>query len=216
MLFDFETIPLQSRYKLLTSTIVPRPVAWVVSQDTDGRLNAAPFSFFNVFGQEPPVVVIGIGGRKPGDAKDTGNNIRQTGQFTVNLVSFPAIQAMNITAIEFDSGVNELEEAGLTTAPSTKVKPPCIADSPVSLECEQMALIDLNPTRTLVLGKILAMHVRDDCVLNAERAYIDTPKLDLVGRMHGAGWYVRTTDLVEVRRIKVEDWNESKKAGQQA
>ncbi len=207
MLFDFETLPAQDRYKLLTSTIVPRPIAWVVSQNLDGELNAAPFSFFNVFGQDPPVVVIGIGGRKPGDAKDTGNNIRTTGQFTVNLVSFAATQAMNITAIDFDSGINELSEADLSTIPSVKVKPPRIADSPVSLECEQMALIDLNPTRTLILGKILAMHVRDDCVLNPTRCHINTPKLDLVGRMHGAGWYARTTDLVEIPRISVDAWN---------
>ena len=87
MLFDFETLSTQERYKLLVSTVVPRPIAWVVTQDPQGVLNAAPYSFFNVFSADPPVMVIGIGGRKPGDVKDTGQNIRETGQFTVCLCS---------------------------------------------------------------------------------------------------------------------------------
>jgi flavin reductase (DIM6/NTAB) family NADH-FMN oxidoreductase RutF len=206
MLFDFDTLAPQDRYKILVSTVVPRPIAWVVSQDLKGNLNAAPYSFFNVFAQDPAIVVIGIGGRKPGDAKDTGNNIRETNQFVVNLVSYETSDAMNVTAIEFEHGVNEIAEAGLTTLPSVKVKPPRIAESPVAFECERFMILDINTDRSLVLGRVLAAHVRDDCVLNKDRCYIDTPKLDLVGRMHGAGWYARTTDLFETPRIKVDDW----------
>ena len=93
MLFDFATISPQDRYKLLVSTVVPRPIAWVVTQDPQGRLNAAPFSFFNAFSQDPPMVIIGIGGRQPGDAKDTGRNIRETGEFVVNLVGHANLRA---------------------------------------------------------------------------------------------------------------------------
>jgi len=139
MLFDFDAIPAQERYKILTSTIVPRPIAWVVSQDLEGRLNAAPFSFFNALVGDPPVVGIGVGGRRPEDApgtwKDTGANIRATGQFVVNLVPFAAAAAMNVTAIEFPHDIDELAQAGLSTLPSAKVKPPRIAESPVALEC---------------------------------------------------------------------------------
>lgn len=206
MLFDFDRLAAQDRYKLLVSTVLPRPIAWVVTQDLHGRLNAAPYSFFNVFGQDPATVVIGIGGRKPGDAKDTGNNIRETNQFVVNLVSYDTAEAMNITAIEFGPEVNEIAEAGLTTLASVKVKPPRIAESPVALECERMMIIDLNTDRSLVVGRVLAMHVRDDCVLNPERCYIDTPKLDLVGRMHGGGWYARTTERFDMPRIPVDKW----------
>ncbi|MBN8892134.1 MAG: hypothetical protein BGP12_07025 [Rhodospirillales bacterium 70-18] len=206
MLFDFESLPAQDRYKLLVATVVPRPIAWVVTQDEAGVLNAAPFSFFNVFANDPPVMVIGIGGRRPGDAKDTGANIRATGQFVVNLVSHANAEAMNITAIDFPPEVDELAQAGLTTLPSTKVRPPRIAESPVAYECERFMTAEIGPDRSLVMGRVLAMHVRDDCVLNPERRYIDTPKLDLIGRMHGAGWYSTTRDRFELPRIKPEDW----------
>jgi flavin reductase (DIM6/NTAB) family NADH-FMN oxidoreductase RutF len=206
MLFDFETLEAANRYKLLVATIVPRPIAWVVTLSPDGSPNAAPFSFFNAFAQDPPVICIGIGGRAPGDLKDTGNNLRRTGEFVVNLVSFETAEQMNITAIDFPPEINELEQAGLTTLPSVKVKPPRIAESPVALECVRFSTIELGNDRALVMGKVVAMHVRDDAVLNQERCYIDTPKLDLIGRMHGAGAYVRTNDHFEMPRIKPSDW----------
>jgi flavin reductase (DIM6/NTAB) family NADH-FMN oxidoreductase RutF len=206
MLFDFDKIESANRYKLIVSTVTPRPIAWVVTQDAGGLVNAAPYSFFNAFANDPPVLIIGIGGRKPGDAKDTGNNIRETGEFVINLVSAANAEQMNITAIDFPHDVNEIAEAGLTTVPSTKVKPPRIAESPVAFECERLMNIDLSNERTLVLGKVLAVHVRDDCVLNAERCHIDNEKLDLVGRLHGAGWYTRTRDRFDMPRIAVKDW----------
>ena len=207
MLFDFDKIPAQDRYKLLVSTVGPRPIAWVVTQDTNGVTNAAPFSFFNAVSGDPPLVIIGIGGRKPGDAKDTGNNIRETGQFVVNMVSDANAEAMNITAIDFPAGVDEIKQAGLTTLPSSKIKVPRIAESPVAFECERFMNIDLGIDRTLVIGKVLAVHVRDDAVLNAERCYIDNEKLDLIGRLHGAGWYSRTRDRFDMPRIALADWN---------
>jgi len=206
MLFDFDELSTQDRYKLLISTIVPRPIAWVVTQNLAGRLNAAPFSFFNAFSGDPPVVVIGIGGRAPGDIKDTGNNIRETGEFVVNLVSDATAEQMNITAIEFPPEVDEIAEAKLTTLPSVKVKPPRLAESPVALECERLMVLELNVDRALVVGRVLAIHVRDDCVLDAARCYIDTPRLGLIGRMHGGGWYARTTDRFDMPRIPVADW----------
>ena len=206
MLFDFDAISPQDRYKLLVSTVGPRPIAWVVTQDAKGVTNAAPFSFFNAISGDPPLVIIGIGGRKPGDAKDTGNNIRETGQFVVNMVSDANAKAMNITAIDFPHGVDEIKEAGLTTVPSVKIKVPRIAESPVAFECERFMNIDLGTDRTLVIGKVLAVHVQDDCVLNAERCYIDNEKLDLIGRLHGAGWYSRTRDRFDMPRIALADW----------
>jgi len=206
MLFNFADLDAKSRYKLLVSTVTPRPIAWVVSQDSNGVLNAAPFSFFNAFAADPPVVGIGIGSHTPGRAKDTRANIRETGEFVVNLVSEEIAQAMNVTAIEFEHGVNELSEAGLTTRPSVRVKPPRIAESPVSMECEVMQIVDLGPKTGLVLGRVLAMHISEDAVLDAAKCYVDTPKLRLIGRMHGTGWYARTSDLFEMPRIPVQSW----------
>jgi flavin reductase (DIM6/NTAB) family NADH-FMN oxidoreductase RutF len=206
MLFDFATLKDENAYKLLISTVVPRPIAWVTTQDVDGSVNAAPFSFFNAVSGKPPVVVIGIGGRAPGDVKDTGGNIRRTGQFVVNLASNALAEKMNVTAIDFGKEVNELAQAGLTTAPSARVRPPRIAESPVSLECERLVIVEVGIDRAVVLGSVLAIHVKDEFVLNSERCYIDTPKLDLIGRMHGGGWYARTTDLFEMPRIAVGDW----------
>ena len=206
MEFDFAKLSPRDCYKLLVATVVPRPIAWVVTQDPQGVLNAAPYSFFNVFSGDPPVVIIGIGGREPGDAKDTGGNIRRNGQFVVNLVSFANAQAMNVTAIDFPAHVDEIAEAGLHTAPSLHVAPPRIAESPVAMECERLTTLEIGNERALVLGRVLAMHVADEMVLDAARCYIDTPKLDLIGRMHGAGWYARTTDRFDMPRIPVDEW----------
>ncbi len=208
MLFDFATLPAANRYKLLTATVVPRPIAWVVSRDTEGRNNAAPFSFFNVFSANPPVICIGIGAASPGQSKDTAANIRATQGFVVNLVPYDLVDAMHVTAIEFPSGADELEQAGLTTLASQFVAPPRIAASPVALECTLMQAIDLGENQSLILGRVLAMHVRDDCVLDAGRCHIDTPRLDLVGRMHGGGGYLRTTGsgLFERARRNLAEW----------
>ena len=118
MQFDFTEIPPQECYKLLVSTVTPRPIAWVVSQDARGQINAAPFSFFNAFSGDPPVVGVGIGSTPAANPKHTRANIRETGQFTVNLVSEENAEQMNVTAVDFETGVNELEKAGLTTLPS--------------------------------------------------------------------------------------------------
>ena len=206
MLFDLAALDAQNAYKLLVSTVVPRPIAWVTTQDLDGSVNAAPFSFFNAVSGNPPVVAIGIGGRAPGDVKDTGGNIRRTGQFVVNMVSDALAEKMNVTAIDFDKSVSELAEAGLTTAPSAKVRPPRIAEAPVAFECERLVIVEVGVDRAVVLGKVVAIQIRDEYVLDPARCYVDTPKLDLVGRMHGGGWYARTRDLFEMPRIAVEDW----------
>jgi flavin reductase (DIM6/NTAB) family NADH-FMN oxidoreductase RutF len=206
VLFDFAKISARDCYKLMVATITPRPIAWVVSQDGNGHLNAAPFSFFNAFSGDPPVVGIGIGSHEPGRAKDTRRNICETGEFVVNLVSEAVAKAMNITAIEFEPEVNELAEAQLKTIPSVRVKPPRIAASPVSMECALLQTVELGPDNGLVLGRILAMHVRDELVLDPAKRHIDTPNLKLIGRMHGTGWYARTSDLFQMDRIPRTNW----------
>ena len=202
MLFDFTALSGADTYKLLCATIVPRPIAWITSMDGEGRMNAAPFSFFNVLSGDPPVIAVGIGTRSPGVDKDTMQNLAVSGEFVVNLVSHALAEQMNVTAADFPPGVDELAEAGLHAAPSVKVKPARIAESPAALECQVLQNITLGPDRVVTLGSVLALHVRDDAVLNPARCHIDTPVLDLIGRLHGAGWYSRITDRFHMPRIK--------------
>jgi flavin reductase (DIM6/NTAB) family NADH-FMN oxidoreductase RutF len=206
MLFDFGKIPPREGYKLLVSTVTPRPIAWITSLNAHGHLNAAPFSFFNVFAGDPAVVGIGIGSHEPGRAKDTRKNIAATKEFVVNLVSEDTAEAMNVTAIEFESEVNEIDEAALETAPSVHVKPPRIVASPVSMECKLMQIVELGEHNGLVLGRVLAMHIRDEFVFDAAKFYVDTPNLKTIGRMHGAGWYARTSDRFLMERIPRANW----------
>lgn len=212
MMFDVAGIGPDNSYKLVVSTVVPRPIAWVTTLDTEGRVNAGAFSFFNAMVSDPLVVAIGIGPKGSG-VKDTGENIRTTREFVVNLVSDALAEQMNITAIDFPAGQDELVEAALTTAPSAKVKPPRIAEAPVSLECRRYTALDIG-RHAVVFGEVVAIWVQDDCVLDAAKCYVDTPKLGLVGRMHGRGWYARTTDLREIPRIRLENWRGRKKAAE--
>lgn len=205
MLFDLAEIAPENYSKLLNATTVPRPIAWLVTMSAEGVLNAAPFSYFNVFNARPPIVGIGIGARPGPSTKDSSANIRATRQFVVNLVSYETRHMMNICGADYDAGISEIERAGLTTVDSTAIAVPRIAESPVAYECELHDVMDLGNHCSIVAGRVLAIHIRDDMVLNPERCYIDTPKLDLIGRMHGSGWYARTTDLFEMPRLNVEE-----------
>lgn len=206
MFFDFDELSVFDRYKLIVSTIVPRPIAWVVTNSSNGCLNAAPFSFFNIVCEDPPILCLGVGGAPTGGRKDTARNIMSTGEFVVNLVSHEIAPAMNVTAIDFPAEVNELEAAGLTPAPCRKVSLPRIADSPVSFECRLAQAISLGQDATVILGEIVAAHIDDAKMLDPAKRYVDTPGLDIVGRMHGAGWYARTTDRFEIDRIEYDEW----------
>jgi flavin reductase (DIM6/NTAB) family NADH-FMN oxidoreductase RutF len=199
MIFDFATLSREQRSKLLLSSVVPRPIAWVVTRHESGATNAAPFSFFNLVSSEPPILCLGVAPRSGAD-KDTAANIRRTGQFVVNLVSEAMAEKMNLTSVDHGPEIDELAEAGLTAIPSLHVDPPRIAGSPVAMECELFRTVDLGTGQAVLLGRVLAMHIDDEAVLDAERCYLDTPKLALIARMHGRGWYVRTTDRFEMPR----------------
>ncbi len=209
MRFDLEEVGTQNAYKLLAATVMPRPIAWVVTQDREGGLNAAPYSFFNVMGSAPPTVALGLLADPVRGFKDTAKNILDTGEFVVNLVPERLVAAMNVTAIDAPRGVDELALAGLETLPSARVKPPRIAASPVSFECVSLSSVVTGPNQTVVIGRVLTVHVADDCVLNAERAHIDTPKLDLVARSYGSD-YVRSHDTFSLARPVWAEWNARK------
>ena len=207
MHFDVAAIPANEAYKLLVSTVVPRPIALATTVDLTGRVNAAPFSFFNVMGHEPPTVAIGLlaGSER---FKDTAANILDTCEFVVNLVGEANAEAMNITCIDAPPEIDELTLAGLTPAASQAVRPPRIAESPVSFECRILTSLVTGPRQTAVIGRVVRAHVDDAVILDKERCHIDTQALRLIARMHGSGWYARSTDLFQIDRPTWAAWQE--------
>ncbi len=205
MFWDAETIAEPIAYKLMAATIMPRPIAWVVTQDRDGRLNAAPYSFFNAMGSDPPTIAIGIQSDANRGFKDTAANIHATGEFVVNLVPEEMVEAMNVTALDAPAGMDELAIARLETLPSVTVKPPRIKGSPVAFECRMLASVVTGPHQVVMIGRIHGFHVDDARVLNPERAHIDTPNLNLVARSFGST-YVRSKDTFELARPSWASW----------
>jgi flavin reductase (DIM6/NTAB) family NADH-FMN oxidoreductase RutF len=200
MRYDLDRIAPGLGYKLLASTVTPRPIAWVTTRSPGGVVNAAPFSFFNAMGGDPPTLVLGLMAGPRGEYKDTARNILDTGEFVVNLVAEAMAAQMNATAIDAPPDVSELDLAGLATVPSGRVAPPRIAGSPVAFECRTLRAIETGPRQTVVIGHVLAIHVDDEYLLDPAQGYVDTPKLHLIARMHGRGWYARRPELFEMTR----------------
>lgn len=198
MQFDFAEIPAAERYRLMASAITPRPIAWVTSQSAAGVRNAAPYSFFNMMGADPPIVVIGMMRQPAGHHKDSAANVLETGEFVVNLVCEEDAAAMNLTCVDAPPHIDEIALAGLQVAPSVGVAPPRIATAPVSMECRVHSTQEIGTT-TLLIGQVLFFHVHDR-FYDPERRRIDTPAMHLVGRVHGTGFYARGTDLFELKR----------------
>ena len=205
--FDFTAMTADECYRLLASSIAPRPIAWVVSRSKAGVLNAAPYSFFNCFGGDPPVIAIGI---LPQEAlKDTAQNILDTGEFVVHLVSEELGEAMNLTCIDAPPEVNEIELAGLETVASSQVGPPRLAAAVAAFECRLAHHIWTGPKQLLVVGSVVEAHFRRDIIDDGDRPRLDTPAMHLIGRMHGRGVYARTTDLFEMARPQWSDQDEA-------
>jgi flavin reductase (DIM6/NTAB) family NADH-FMN oxidoreductase RutF len=202
--FDLRGDDAGSAYKLLVSVVVPRPIAWVTSRNAQGAVNAAPFSFFNLMGASPPTLAINVADREPGSTKDTLGNIQARGEFVVNLVTEDLASAMNVCAIEFPPEVDELHEAGLTPIPSVCIDIPRIAESPVQMECRLHSVVTVGQNN-IILAEIVYLHIAD-AYFDPLRGYVNTEKLHLIGRMHGRGWYARTSDLFDMPRIPVENW----------
>jgi flavin reductase (DIM6/NTAB) family NADH-FMN oxidoreductase RutF len=208
MRYDMADLAPPERYKLMVNTITPRPIAWVVTIDPEGRRNAAPYSFFNAMLSQPPLVVLGISpdGARPDasggeDMKDTLRAIKETGEFTVSLVHEANLEAMNVTATNAPPGIDEVELAGIAVTPSVHVKPPFVATAPAAFECRLWQLIEPAPGAGIVLGEVIAMHIEDRLVGDENgRLRIDNPAMKLVGRTYGAGQYVRNSDTVQVDR----------------
>lgn len=194
MEFDFSALEPQSRYRLLTNFIGPRPIALVTTRSEAGHNNAAPMSFFNVFSHDPPIVVLGIQPKLSGEEKDTMVNIRRTGEFVINMVDMALLEQMLICGLGFDNEVDEMSMAQLTAKPCIKIDASYAAQSPCAFECRVERLIDY-PRRTLVLGEVVHMHVHDEC-LDEEGRYVDPDRYQPIARLHADNYITSDRQFV--------------------
>ncbi|QIB35190.1 flavin reductase family protein [Ancylobacter pratisalsi] len=183
--FDFHALSERERYKLMIGTIVPRPIALVTTVDPEGRINAAPFSFFNCLSADPPILALGVENHDDMSFKDTALNIRLTEVFTVNIVSHAIAEAMHACAVNFPRGVDELAMAGLTAAPGVKVASPFIHEAPAAFECRRHVTLELGRSRQIILGEIVYAHYRSE-VVDTERLRVDPAQLDAIARLGGS------------------------------
>lgn len=200
--FDFAALTPRERYKLLIGAVVPRPIALVTTIGKDGAVNAAPFSFFNCLSADPAILALGVEYRPSGPQKDTGRNVRDTLCFTVNIVSDAILEAMNVCAVPFEPGVDELAEAGLTARPGVKVACPWIGEVPAAFECRHHTTLGIGNSREIILGEVVYAHFAASAVDKAN-LHVDPAALDAVGRMGGHG-YASTRDYFDLPTMSVE------------
>jgi len=196
--FDLSNIAPVDRYKLLTGLIVPRPIGWIGTVDTDGVRNLAPYSFFNAVSATPPTVVVGTGHRR-GAPKDTLSNLRDTGVFTVSIVTEEVAEAMNVTSAELPPHVDEFAEAGLSPVMGSIVAAPYVGEAKAALECEVNQIVPLGEPATtwLVIADVRVIHVADD-LLDGTR--VDAERLKAVGRFAGSQYSTTADGLFTLTR----------------
>lgn len=200
MELEVASTPVLDVYRALVGVVTPRPIAWVTTLDPEGRVNLAPFSFFNAFGANPPVVVFSPTLRRDGTAKDTLRNLRSRGEFVLNAAVEALAEALNLTSKGLPPGESEVALAGLTLAPSRLVGPPRVAESPVHMECRVRQVIPIGDgpiAANLVIGEVALIHV-DDSLLD-DLGRIDPRKYRTIARL-GGDWYCRTSDLFAMPR----------------
>ena len=188
---DFSQISAYQRYKLMASLIVPRPIALVTSLNAAGVVNAAPFSMFNMLGEDPPVVMLSINRLQDGQLKDTAANILSQREFVVHMTDEPLAAQMHACGQAFPASVSELDAVGLHATPSQKVRPPRIAEAPVAFECVLHETLE-TPSRYVFIGRVLWMSAREG-LIDTEKWRVHLQDYHPVGRF-GASFYTRCRD----------------------
>src|SRR3954471_224034 len=200
MIIDASSADVVTVYQALVGVVTPRPIAWVTTIDLEGRANLAPFSFFNAFGANPPVVVFSPTLRRDGSKKDTLRNLEAVPEFVLNAAVEDLAGPMNATAKELPPGQSEADYAGLELTPAAKVRPPRVLASPVHLECRVRQIVPIGDgpiAANLVIGEVLLIHI-DDSVLDPS-GRVDPRKLKTIARL-GGNFYCRSNDLFEMER----------------
>ena len=192
--FDPETLETRDLHKLLLSAVAPRPIAFASTIDSKGNVNLSPFSYFNVFSSNPPILIFSPSRRvRDNTTKHTLQNADDTREVVINMVDYSIVEQMSKSSNEYAKGVNEFTETGLTEVSSLKVKPPRVLESPVSFECVVDNIISLGENGgagQLVIAKVVHIHVNSELLDSNDQ--IDPTKLDLVARL-GGDWYSRVT-----------------------
>ena len=204
MEFDFTQLPPQDRYRLLTNFVGPRPIALVTTRSEAGHTNAAPMSFFNVFSQDPPIVILGVQTRGDGQEKDTLVNIRRNSQFCVNMVDMELAKAMILCGVNFTPDVDEPAFAGLDTAPCRQIDARYITRTPCAMECRVERIIDF-PRRAIVLGEVVEMTVRDDC-MDLQGRYVNPDVYQPIARLHADNYIVADRQFELLKPAEAAEW----------
>lgn len=191
MQLDFSTLTEYQRYKLMASLIVPRPIALVTTINAAGVVNAAPFSMFNMLGEEPPIVMISLNKHASGEIKDTAANILASGEFVVHLADEAIAEQMHACGERLPPDQSEVEKVGFTTRPSNAIKPPRIAEAPVAFECKLWEKLETE-SRYIFIGKVLWLHARDE-LIDLENYRVRLQNYFPVARF-GASFYINTRE----------------------
>jgi len=186
-------LPIPKMHQYLLGSVGPRPIALASTLDADGNPNLSPFSFFNVFSANPPILIFSPARRgRDNSTKDTYHNCKNTGEVVINMVNYDIVQQVSLASCDYPAGVNEFTKSGLTPIESELIKPFRVKESPVQIECKVRDVVELGNqggAGNLVICEVLRMHIKEEVV--AEDGFIDQDKIDLVGRM-GRDWYCRT------------------------
>ena len=202
--FDPAAMAQRDRYKLLIGLVIPRPIALVTTLGPTGIVNAAPFSFFNLFSESSPLVVLGLQSKPGGELKDTSAHIRDRGSFVVNLVDEALGERMNICAIDFPPEVSEIDAAKLSLLPGEKIPVPRIAEAPASLECRHFTTLEVSAQRRLAIGEIVHIHVRAG-IVDPERLRVDIKQYRPLARLYG-NFYASLGEPFSHVRQTYEEW----------
>jgi flavin reductase (DIM6/NTAB) family NADH-FMN oxidoreductase RutF len=207
--YDPAALAPRDRYKMLISLVIPRPIALVTTIGPTGVVNAAPFSFFNVFSDEPPLCVLGLQSKTDGSLKDTSAHIRDRGAFVVNLVDEALGEQMNQCAVDFPPDVSEIDVAKLTLLPSQKIKIPRIAEAPAALECRHYTTLEASAQRRLAIGEIVHIHIRQG-LWDHDKMRVDMTKYRPLARLFGNFYASLGAPFTHVRQ-SYEEWLKGQK-----
>jgi len=207
--YDLNSLSAHDRYKLLISLVIPRPIALVTTLGPTGIVNAAPFSFFNIFSEDPALCVLGLQAKPGGGLKDTSAHIRDRGVFVVNLVDEAIGQQMNQCAVDFPSEISEIDAAKLSLLPSEKIGVPRIAEAPAALECRHYQTLEVGALRRLVVGEIVHVHVRAG-IWDPEKMRVDMTQYRPLARLFG-NFYASLSEPFTHVRQSYEEWQAEQK-----